>query len=752
MKTQEYLASIQKDKGRSGWCLIFRHPLRAKRDGFKGLRVRIVLGTTDENEARKLAEEMNVLLNDPSYHNLAARERAAKEFNPKIIDAFFEDLTPALRDSWSIRSSRISFPGPEEGYARVLMVGTTGAGKTTLVRQLIGSDPMKDRFPSISPAKTTIADIEIITGEGLYKAVVTFIDQDRVRKYIEECIAASTIGFFETRNYSELLRRFLIHTEQRFRLSYLLGTLTSQVQTTDEDDVKDEDEQLDQELSQLSTEEQEKLKANLHSYIDRIKLLAEGVASDAVLIAKENGIDLKMSPKEDIEAVYELVEENLYDRHEFHDLVDEIANDIETRFDFLTEGELTKGKTGWPSLWYYESDSREDFIRLVNTFSSNYAPRFGRLLTPLVDGIRVFGNFTPAWTDNQIKLALMDGEGLGHTPDSISSISTTITNKYSNAEAIVLVDNASQPMQGGSLAVLSSLASRGYESKLIVCFTHFEHVIGDNLPNYIERQSQVLASVDNAIVSVGNKLDESVTRALRTLVPKRIIFLSGIQEALSEGSKRTKQELNRLISTIEELMIPPKPVNVVPIYDDANLVLNIQKSVQQFHDRWRARLKLQYHATIPPEHWSRIKALTRRLGEFGENQYQELRPVADLIQDLLNGFNIFIAKPLKWEPSMVADDIQQQAKANIKQQLDSRLEAYISKSLHIERINEWYDAYIPRGKDSTIKRARIVQGIYDYASPIPGEIPSPDLNRFLKDLRTIVKESINAAGGKIDVI
>jgi len=41
---------------------------------------------------------------------------------------------------------------------------------------------------------------------------------------------------------------------------------------------------------------------------------------------------------------------------------------------------------------------------------------------------------------------------------------------------------------------------------------------------------------------------------------------------------------------------------------------------------------------------------------------------------------------------------------------------------------------------------------YDYAFPISGEIPSPDLNRFPRDLRTIVKESINAAGGKIDVI
>jgi hypothetical protein len=62
--------------------------------------------------------------------------------------------------------------------------------------------------------------------------------------------------------------------------------------------------------------------------------------------------------------------------------------------------------------------------------------------------------------------------------------------------------------------------------------------------------------------------------------------------------------------------------------------------------------------------------LTRHLGEFWENQYQELRPVADLIQDILNGFNTFITKPLKWEPGVVSEEIQRQAKVNIKQQLE----------------------------------------------------------------------------------
>jgi hypothetical protein len=40
-------------------------------------------------------------------------------------------------------------------------LGTTGAGKTTVVRQLIGTDPNRERFPSTATAMTTIHDAEI---------------------------------------------------------------------------------------------------------------------------------------------------------------------------------------------------------------------------------------------------------------------------------------------------------------------------------------------------------------------------------------------------------------------------------------------------------------------------------------------------------------------------------------------------------------------------------------------------------------
>ena len=94
---------------------------------------------------------------------------------------------------------------------------------------------------------------------------------------------------------------------------------------------------------------------------------------------------------------------------------------------------------------------REEFMRRVRWFSSNYAPAFGRLVTPLVQGIRVRGPFVPHFTADSTDLVLIDGQGFGHTPESTASVSTQVTKRYAEVDAILLVDNAMQSMLGGSV-------------------------------------------------------------------------------------------------------------------------------------------------------------------------------------------------------------------------------------------------------------------------------------------------------------
>ena len=72
--------------------------------------------------------------------------------------------------------------------------------------------------------------------------------------------------------------------------------------------------------------------------------------------------------------------------------------------------------------------------------------------------------------------------------------------------AVLVVDNAAQPMQAAPVAALKGIAVSGNASKLHVIFTHFDQVKGDNLPGFSDREQHVLASVENVLKSIGDEL------------------------------------------------------------------------------------------------------------------------------------------------------------------------------------------------------------------------------------------------------
>jgi len=742
-------------KGRASWCVIFRHPVCRAADGRNHLRVRRGLGASDKAEAQTLVEQMNEILGDPSYWKLGEREHAGQQFDPKIVAAFYDHMAPPDRDPWGDREAVIPLPGGKDatdGYARVQLIGTTGAGKTTLLRQLIGTDPLRERFPSISAAKTTVCDIEVVVDEGPFRAVVSFIDRDLVRQYIADCVSSAVIGILDNRSEREVVRRFLEHTEQRFRLSYLLGTPGKSVEDanlTDEDDEYDDDPFAD-EVETPSDEERQALQIALGEFLGAIAALGRTAQVGFERAAETLDIEIREASQSDRDAVQEIVEDELANHEDFHALVDKILEDIESRFEMLSDGEMQRGRDGWPRVWKLESDDRRSFVRSVNRFSSNYAPSFGRLLTPLVEGIRVAGEFCPTWCTEQPKLVLLDGQGLGHKADSASSISTSITRRYQVVDAILLVDNGAQPMQAAPCAALESIVASGHESKLIVCFTHFDEVRGDNLFDTQARKDHVLGSFDNAVSAIGKSHGRDAATALQRAVPGRIVFLSGIQKKLEKKSRLTRSELDRLLAAIAETIAPEGAVECVPVYDVANLVLSIQSATQEFHDRWRGILSMGSRSGVAPEHWTRVKALSRRLGVFRQDEYDTLRPVADLIRLVQNHLSRFLTTPLEWEPHAPneEDESRTQAIDAIRSEVFTRLHELAQRRVLDERFSGWVDAYEHRGTGSTRVRARDIVNIYESAAPVPNEMPA-DANEFLFEIRELVADAVEAGGGKL---
>ncbi len=744
------------NKGRSSWCLIFRHPVCLGPDGKQKLRVRRGLGTPDKALAQELVDQLNEILEDETMWTSAARQQAQSKFDEKIVAAFYDPMQPEAHDGWAIREDILPLPGGKEsddGYARLQFVGTTGAGKTTVLRQLIGTDPEKERFPSISAAKTTICDIEVILQDGDFHGVVTFIPRDRVRQYISECVSAAITSSIEGMPERDIIRKFLEHGEQRFRLSYILGNPLLLRKSENSELIDDEDE-VDQDIedSLISQEERDRLLAILEEYLVKISELADVSRENLAQTASELEIELGKATKQDRDILQELVEDQLSDDERFHNLIDSILDEVELRFTFLDEGELDKGRDGWPVKWQYSTSDREQFIKTMNRFSSNYAPNYGRLLTPLVEGIRVSGPFAPEWWENgHPRLVLMDGQGIGHIADSSSSLSTSVTRRFRLADAIILVDNAAQPMQAAPCAVLQSLVASGHESKLILTFTHFDEVKGDNLIGTAARKDHIVGSFDNAARAIGKSFGRESELSLLRLNPDRIIFLSNVQKRVEKKARFTLSELHRLIDVVMSTIAPIGPIEYEPVYDVANLVLAVQKATQEFHDRWRGILGMGSRSGVAPEHWTRIKALTRRLGIFQIDEYDALRPVADLIRLLQAQISQFLNSPLSWSPDTPPDDSEERQMAidTIKKEVFDRLHELSRTRVLEERISGWVEAYEHRGTGSTRVRARDMVRLYEEAAPVPNEMPGPDANEFLFELRELIAECIIEGGGSL---
>jgi len=54
-----------------------------------------------------------------------------------------------------------------------------------------------------------------------------------------------------------------------------------------------------------------------------------------------------------------------------------------------------------------------------------------------------------------------------------------------------------------------------------------------------------------------------------------------------------------------------------------------------------------------------------------------------------------------------------------------------------------------RGTGSTRKRAKELLELYESAAPIPNEMPGPDSNEFLFELRELVAGSVEDGGGEL---
>lgn len=132
------------------------------------------------------------------------------------------------------------------------------------------------------------------------------------------------------------------------------------------------------------------------------------------------------------------------------------------------------------------------------------------------------------------------------------------------------------------------------------------------------------------------------------------------------------------------------------------------------------------------------------------DEYDTLRPVADLRKELVERIYMFIQNPLRWEGPEPSDGERQGTYDGLAESLGRRLLALSIRRVWREREVECKNPFYKSGTGSTFVRARIISGeIYGPAAPVPDITPSPDRNQFMREVVAEVEAAAEEVGARL---
>ena len=742
-----YTATAKRNSGRQSFVIEFRHPLLSDSNGKRGRKVRKGLGTTNEQEAKALENQLNKILQDEFWHSITAESRAKNEFDNRIVEIFYNDIHPSSGLLQDLKEKYL--PLPNEDYKSILLMGVSGAGKTTLLRKLMGTDPETERFPATSVNRTTTCDTEVITtNSGYYQAVVTFLSEHETIFEIEQALLSAAERAIETDDEKLIAQELLESKDMRFRLKYLLGDWLNEEEESEEDDLFSDDESQEDlsekdESSDISEKDKKEYFEFLQTVIQQVKSLA---IQQRIQVEQETGDSLKAVSSTDREALLELILEKIEQSKEFTDIADTIVEEVKSKFQLINGGNFEKTTTGWIRAWHYSIENRKNFIATVKQFSGIYYKSWGRLITPLVNSIRIQGAFFPNFSDENLPFVLIDTEGLGHKAGTQESIPEQLINRFIEADSILLVDDATKSMMYSEKA-LEAIAACGQTQKLSIAFTHMDNVKGDALGSVSAKKGHIFNGLRNVLeVKVAINIGHETAHAMRNHLEANTFYLG----FLDRGEDKKSQNKGDLPKLYKKLGFPIEKPTELPLanLNIKGIELVIQAAAQQFRYKWRTLLGIYgvpRSNNDPTLHWTTIKALTRRYAANWDIDSLNWNPANDARTSFLNGLSRFL------EDALIEEDIEKKnILANqIKTKLVQEINSLINKRLREDARQQWGTAFSYSGTGSTHPRKIEIEGIYDRYIPIPQLPMNKDAKDLIDDVETVLNEIINSINEQV---
>lgn len=328
---------------------------------------------------------------------------------------------------------------------KIYLLGSTGAGKTSLVQNIIGTTEFG--FPTTSHKRTTVAPTEYVIKKGLeFKTTIIIKKKEDIVDSIKELIEMAIIRAFES---SLIIEDIIFELEQtpdeRFKLKHIISVET----------FKNKASHIFNTILPLIENTDEDIFSNKN-----ITLEIEKITNDFLL---------------EIESHFNKICSNSY----------KLFNDEPFIIDGITD--------------------KNEFILKNKELLANEPGS----ISVLVEYIRIEGDLLANWLKSDLSFVLIDGEGIGHTySEKRDTLSTRHHDYFNFCNNIILVENSTEPFTTGGQGAIESIYLNGYKNKFKLVFSKIDKLSISDTNSYFRRNLRNLGEAlkkEDVVFDIENK-------------------------------------------------------------------------------------------------------------------------------------------------------------------------------------------------------------------------------------------------------